>query len=212
MQDAGCWLLDAGFWLLVPGYLLLVTGHLLLVTRYLSRVTVSGIGNSKSDLLTHGFFGHEKSGGKAIGPMPRSKRFLAVRSFLVLGREQLYGVSLTAFNFCMSLSNEMTTFSGEERAARIQSTISILEFSYFSNASSISDLSGFTMPEKFNIVCSYNFYLSNCYSHPLPSFPCEYLPSSREVFPLPGRLVHVYSLAIARAQHRRRKEPVDLSI
>ncbi len=41
--------------------------------------------------ITHGFFGHEK-GGKAICPMPLSKRFLAVRSFLVLGCEQLYAL------------------------------------------------------------------------------------------------------------------------
>ena len=42
--------------------------------------------------VAHGFFGHEKSGGKAICPIPLSKRFLAVRSFLVLGCEQLYAL------------------------------------------------------------------------------------------------------------------------
>ena len=66
-----------------------------------------------------------------------------------------YKISLTAFNFFMSLSNETTTFSGEEWAARIQSTISILVLLYFRSASRSSDLSGFTMPEKFRMPLNF---------------------------------------------------------
>jgi hypothetical protein len=72
-------------------------------------------------------------GGDKARPLLAFKAY-RVKVLLSLCKKRGYGVSLTAFNFFMSLSNEMTTFSGEERVARIQSTISILEFSYFSNA------------------------------------------------------------------------------
>ena len=63
----------------------------------------------------------------------------------------VYRDSVVAFNFAKSLSNETTTLSGADDAASRQSTISAFDASYFISASRISDLSGLTIPEKFNI-------------------------------------------------------------
>ncbi len=61
-----------------------------------------------------------------------------------------YKISLTAFNFFISLSNETTILAGDDPAVRMQSTISILVLPYFRSASRISDLLGFTIPDRVN--------------------------------------------------------------
>ena len=62
-----------------------------------------------------------------------------------------YKVSVKAFSFSKSLSNETTTWSEAERPARMQSTMSALDFWYMKSDFRIADLSGLMMPLKFKM-------------------------------------------------------------